>query len=121
MEKTTLVLGASPKPERYSFKAVSNLRERGLPVVAIGIRESLIRDVIIRTGMPDDTGPVQTVALYLGPRNQLPYYDYIIGLKPERIIFNPGTWNPDLVRLAAKNGIAVVDDCMLVMLGCGTY
>jgi uncharacterized protein len=121
MDKKTVVLGASPKPERYSHKAVLCLRERGIPVVAIGIRKSFISDVMIRTGLPDDTGPVQTVALYLGPRNQEPYYDYIIGLKPERIIFNPGTWNPDLARLAAKNGIAAIDECMLVMLGCGTY
>jgi uncharacterized protein len=121
MEKTTVVLGASPKPERYSYKAVISLRQRGIPVVAIGLRESSIHDVMIRTGMPDDAGSVQTVALYLGPRNQPPYYDYIIGLKPERIIFNPGTWNPDLASLAAKNGIAVIDECMLVMLGCGTY
>jgi uncharacterized protein len=121
MEKTTMVLGASPKPERYSYKAVSSLRTRGIPVIAIGLRESFIGDVRIITGMPGDTGPVQTVALYLGPRNQLPYYDYIIGLKPERIIFNPGTWNPELAHLASKSGIGILDECMLVMLGCGTY
>jgi len=119
--KTTLILGASPNPERYSYKAVQSLQRRGFPVHAVGLRESVIGDLRIIKGQPNDLGAIHTVGLYLGPKNQIDYYEYIISLKPDRIIFNPGTWNPDLVSIARRAGIEVVDDCMLAMLNCGHY
>lgn len=121
MEKITLIVGASPKPERYSYKAVISLKGRGFPVIAIGLREAMIEDIPIIKGKPSDTGPVHTVGLYIGPSNQPGYYEYLISLKPVRIIFNPGTWNPEFAKLARKEGIEVVDDCMLAMLNCGHY
>jgi len=121
MEKVTLVLGASPKPERYSNKAVKRLLKYNYDVVAIGLREEFIDRIRIRKGMPEDLGPVHTVALYLGPDNQRPYYDYIISLNPKRIIFNPGTVNPELANLARKKGIQTVNGCVLVMLSKGKY
>lgn len=121
MQKTTLVLGASPNPERYSYRAVQGLRRRGFPVIAVGLRKSMIDDIPIIKGKPEDTGPVHTIGLYIGPKNQPDFYDYIISLKPARLIFNPGTWNPVLAKLARENGIEVVDDCMLAMLSCGHY
>lgn len=121
MEKTTLVLGASPKPDRYSYKAVQSLRRRGFPVIAIGLRNAMIDNIQIIKGKPENLGNIHTIGLYLGPKNQGEYYDYIISLKPERIIFNPGTWNPELAELARKANIEVVDDCMLAMLNCGHY
>ena len=92
MEKTTLVLGASPNPERYSYRAVKNLQKKKIPVIAIGKKEYDMDDLTIRKGMPDDIGPVHTVALYLNAKNQKEYYDYILSLNPKRIIFNPGTF-----------------------------
>lgn len=121
MGKTTLILGASPNPERYSYKAVMSLQRRQFPVVAIGLREGEIGDVKIRKGKPDDVGEIHTIGLYLGPKNQTEYIGYIMALRPARIIFNPGTWNPELASLAGKSGIEVVDDCMLAMLNCGHY
>jgi predicted CoA-binding protein len=116
----TLVLGASQKPERYSYLAIRSLRKHGIEVVAIGARKGMVDDVEIQTelqNIPD----IHTVTLYLSARNQAPYYNYIISLKPKRLIFNPGTENPELEKLARENGIDVVEGCTLVMLSNGTY
>ncbi|HUX95853.1 MAG TPA: CoA-binding protein [Bacteroidales bacterium] len=121
MEKVTLVLGASPKPERFSNKAVKRLLKYNYPVIAIGLREEYIDHIRIRKGMPEDLGPVHTVAMYLGAANQRPYYNYIISLNPQRIIFNPGTINPELADLAQKNGIQTVNGCVLIMLNKSRY
>jgi hypothetical protein len=116
----TLVLGASQKPERYSYLAIRSLRKHGIEVVAIGARKGMVDGVEIQTEL-QDISDIHTVTLYLGPRNQKIYYSYIINLKPKRIIFNPGTENPELEKLARENGIDVVEGCTLVMLSNGTY
>ena len=116
----TVILGASPKPWRYSFKAVKELRVSNYSVVAVGFRKGKIGDVKILIGMPE-IERVDTVSLYIGPVRQKGFYDYIIGMNPGRIIFNPGTENPELQTLARMAGIKVVEDCMLVMLKTGTY
>jgi predicted CoA-binding protein len=120
MEKTTLVLGASPNPERYSYRAVRKLQDRQIPVIAIGKKESEIDNITIRKGMPD-IGPVHTVTLYLNAKNQEEYYDYILSLNPKRIIFNPGTANEEFAEVLRNENIEVVDDCMLAMLACGQF
>lgn len=116
----TLVLGASQKPERYSYLAIRSLRKHQIEVVAIGARKGIVEDVEIQTELKDFED-IHTVTLYLSPKNQIPYYSYIISLNPKRIIFNPGTENPELEELARKNGIDVVEGCTLVMLSNGTY
>lgn len=116
----TLVLGASQKPERYSYLAIRSLRKHQIEVVAIGARKGIVEDVEIQTELKDFED-IHTVTLYLSPKNQIPYYSYIISLNPKRIIFNPGTENPELEKLARKNGIDVVEGCTLVMLSNGTY
>lgn len=121
MEKTTLVLGASPKPDRFAYKAVRSLQRRHIPVIAIGRKDYDLDGIKIRKGKPDDLGPVHTVTLYLNPKNQEEYYDFILSLEPARIIFNPGTWNPDFAERASGQGIQVVNDCMLIMLNNGKF
>ena len=121
MEKTTLVLGASPKPERVSCQAIRSLRKRGIPVIAIGLREAKVGDVMIMKGIPPETGPVHTVTLYMNARHQVVYYDFILSLSPRRIIFNPGTSNPELAEMATIEGIEVVEGCMLMMLHGGDF
>jgi predicted CoA-binding protein len=121
MDKTTLVLGASPKPERYSNRAIKSLLSKNIPVIAIGKREAETGNFRIRKGMPYDIGPVHTVTLYLNAENQQEYYDYILSLNPKRIIFNPGTTNSEFAEILRKNNIEVVNDCMLVMLSCGVF
>jgi predicted CoA-binding protein len=119
-KKKTLVLGASENPNRFGNIAIHRLLRYGHPIVAVGKRPGMVEDVPITTEQPymDD---VDTVTLYLNPTNQKPYYDYIISLKPRRIIFNPGTENPELERMAIQNGIKPVEACTLVMLGTGQY
>ncbi len=120
MTKKTLVIGGSIKPERFSNKAIRKLRRHEFPVVSIGLRPGEVDDITIQTGFPEFKD-IHTVTLYIGPKKQPQYYDYIIGLKPRRIIFNPGTENEELESLATANGIETINDCTLVMLGSGSF
>ena len=118
--KKTLVLGATNNPARYAYLAAHRLAQHGHEVVPVGIREGDLAGHAIQHGMPEVEG-VDTVTLYIGPRRQPAYYDYILSLHPKRIIFNPGTENPELAKMAEKQGIETVEGCTLVMLSLGTY
>ncbi|HEX8356455.1 MAG TPA: CoA-binding protein [Segetibacter sp.] len=118
--KKTLVLGASLNPSRYSNMAIERLSASKHPVVAVGLKEGTVGKVTIVTGQPKEDN-IDTVTLYMNPTNQKPYYDYILSLRPKRIIFNPGTENEELEELAHKNGIEPLEACTLVMLGSGQY
>ena len=120
MALKTLVLGASPKPERYAFKAINMLKEFGHPVIAVGLREAMIGDTKILTDLPQ-FNDIDTVTLYLGSENQKAYYNYILDLKPRRIIFNPGTHNSELINLAKEKGIEIIQECTLVLLSSGKF
>src|SRR5258708_2109360 len=119
-KKKTLVLGASDNPERYSYLAVNRLRKNGHPVIAIGSKKVTVADVEVDTEKKPLEN-VDTVTLYLNPKNQEPYYDYILSLHPHRIIFNPGAENDTLAKLAKANGIEPVEACTLVLLSTGQY
>jgi predicted CoA-binding protein len=120
MSKKTLVLGASENPARYGNKAIYALRRKGHEVVAIGKRKGQVLDVDIDTEMKP-MEDIDTVTLYLNPMNQEPYLDYILSLKPKRIIFNPGTENFKLEALAEDAGIQPLEACTLVLLSIGRY
>jgi predicted CoA-binding protein len=120
MSKKTLVVGASPDPSRYSNIAINMLREAGHPVIAIGKKEGEVAGVSIQKNPAHETD-IDTVTLYINPTFQKSYYDYLLELKPNRIIFNPGTENPELVALAKQAGISTMDACTLVMLRTGQY
>lgn len=119
-EKKTMVIGASENKQRYSNMAILRLRQHHHPVVAIGNRKGVVEDVDIITEHPD-VHDIDTVTLYLNPQHQKDYYDYILSVKPKRIIFNPGTENPELEDLAEKQGIQTMEACTLVLLGTGQY
>lgn len=121
MEKITLVLGASPNPDRFAYKAIRSLQRRNIPVIAIGRRDVDLDGLKIKKGMPADIGPVHTITLYMNAKNQKEYYDYMLSLQPKRIVFNPGTTNPEFAELAKEKGIEVIDDCLLVMLNTGKF
>lgn len=117
---STLVLGASCKPDRFSYLAIKNLVKNGVRVYAIGSRPCFVDGIQVYVEKIDISN-LHTVTLYLNNQNQIAFYDYIIGLKPKRIIFNPGSENPDMVRLARENGINYVFGCTLVMLNDGSF
>jgi uncharacterized protein len=119
-EKKTLVLGASDNPARYSYLAIQRLRNHHHPVVAIGRKKSQVADVPI-TKDKNPLHEIDTVTLYLNARNQQEYYDYILSLRPKRIIFNPGAENDELTALAHKQGIDTIEACTLVMLSTNQY
>ncbi len=120
MKKKTLVLGASLNPARYSNLAINRLVKYDQPTVAIGLREGKVEGVEIKTEKyPFED--VDTVTLYLNAKRQKEYYDYIISLQPDRVIFNPGTENPELYDLLRKNGIDIENACTLVMLSSRQY
>lgn len=123
MEKTkkkTLVLGASDNPNRYSFLAINKLRHNGHPVIAVGKKNTQVGDVAV-TKEKLAADDVDTVTLYLSAGNQKEYYDYILSLKPRRIIFNPGAENPELEALAISNHIQPMEACTLVLLSTNQF
>jgi predicted CoA-binding protein len=118
--KKTLVIGASETPSRYAYLAVERLKAHGHEVVAIGKEPGTIHGTSIETEKKplDD---IHTVTLYVNPSIQKEYYDYIIALKPKRIIFNPGTENAELEQLAGKHGITTEEACTLILLSTNQY
>ena len=118
--KKTLVLGASNNPSRYSYLAINRLVNYGHPVVAIGRRKVTVNNIAVETEKKEFED-VDTVTVYMNAKNQKEFYDYILSLKPKRIIFNPGTENEELYSLARQKGIQIMEACTLVMLGTGQY
>lgn len=120
MKKKTLVIGASPKKERYSYLAVKSLQKAGHPFIALGRRAQTVEDWEILDGKPDFKD-IDTITLYLNPANQKDYYEYIIGLKPKRVIFNPGTENRAFEELLQQQNIETEVACTLVLLSIDQY
>lgn len=115
--KKTVIIGASPNPSRYAYVVASMLAERKMPFVPVGIKKGVvfgeeILDLRLKPEIPD----VHTVTMYLGPHNQPEWYTYILSLNPKRIVFNPGTENPEFFELAKAKDIEVAVACNLVML-----
>ena len=118
--KKTLVLGASTNPARYSNLAINRLVGYGHQVVAVGLKKGVVAGVDI----DDEKVPfeeIDTVTLYLNPQRQKAYYDYVLSLKPKRVIFNPGTENPEFYKILQKVNIEVEVACTLVLLGTNQY
>jgi uncharacterized protein len=120
-DKITLVLGASSDPDKYSNQAIIRLQKKNIPVIALGRIDADLGSLKIRKGMPEDIEYIHTVTIYLSAKNQKEYYNYIISLSPKRVIFNPGTENPEFAKLACNEGIQVIEDCTLVMLSTGRF
>ncbi len=118
--KKTLVLGASDNPGRYSYMALNSLVRRGVPTVAVGQKKTTVAGVEI-FDTPEPFSDVHTITLYMNPVRQKPYYDYMVSLSPSRVLFNPGTENPELYDILRAEGIEVVTGCTLVMLSVNQY
>lgn len=120
MKNVTLVIGASTNPNRYSNIAIKRLRDKQIPTVALGLRKGKVLDVLIN----DEKlhyNTIDTVTLYLNPKRQEEYYNYIINLQPRRVIFNPGTENMEFVELLTAHKIASEIACTLVLLSTNQY
>jgi uncharacterized protein len=120
--KKTLIIGASENPERYSYKAAHRLTQYEHEIVQIGLKTGKVAEKEILTGKPDlSQEAIHTVTLYVSPKNQPEWYDYVLNLNPERIIFNPGTENPEFEALTEKKGIETLEACTLVMLATNQF
>ena len=117
---TTLVLGASLKTDRYSNRAIRRLKYAKEEVVAFGLTGGEVAGVNIETELKPYKN-IDTVTLYLNPNRQRAYYDYIISLHPKRVIFNPGTENPEFYKLLKENNIAFEAACTLTLLATNQY
>lgn len=120
VNKKTLILGASLNPYRFSYQAAQMLSEHGIPAAGIGKHKGELFGIPIQNNM-DRIEDIHTVTIYLSPENQNQYFEYLLGLNPKRIIFNPGTENPVLENLALAAGIEVLCHCTLVMLMNGEF
>ena len=118
--KRTLILGATTNQSRYAYLAANKLKAHGHEIINIGIKSGELAGKNIEKATkiyPD----VDTITIYIGPKHQSEYYDYIIKTNPKRIIFNPGTDNPELESLATQNDIETLHACTLVLLSIGQY
>ena len=99
--KKTLIIGASTNPQRYSFLAANRLVNHGYPIVMLGLKEGQVAENQIQTEKPI-LSDIDTVTLYIGPGHQPQWYEYVINLKPKRVIFNPGTENEEFEHLLKR-------------------
>ena len=119
-DKKTLILGATPNAGRYAYAAANRLTKSGYTIVNVGLKSGEVAGVPIEK--PEEIhNDIDTITLYVGPQNQPPLYDYILATHPKRIIFNPGTENAELRRMANEKGIDTEYACTLVMLSIGEY
>ena len=119
-DKKTLILGATPNAGRYAYAAANSLTKKGHTIVNVGLKNGDVAGVPIEK--PEQIhSDIDTITLYVGPQNQPPLYDYILATHPKRIIFNPGTENSELRRMADEKGIETEYACTLVMLSIGEY
>jgi len=119
-----LVIGASVKKERYSNVAINMLKEFNHKIYALGLRNGVVNGVVIdtdRNTVVPNTVEIDTVTLYLNATRQKEYYEYIIGLNPKRVIFNPGTENADFYELLENKNIEFEVACTLVLLRTGLF
>lgn len=118
--KNTLVYGASLNPARYSNLVIRRLVESGFTTMAYGRKAGEVAGIKIKTDL-NDFKEIEILTLYLNPKNQKDHYDPIIKLQPQKVIFNPGTENPEFYDLLIKVGIAAENACTLVLLSTGQY
>lgn len=118
----TVIIGATTNPSRYAFLAANMLNEAHFEFVPVGIKQGKVlgKEILdLRTKPQIDD--VHTVTLYIGPQNQPEWYEYILSLNPKRIIFNPGTENPEFMEMAKKQGVEVEAACTLVLIRTNSY
>jgi len=116
----TLVFGASLNPNRYSYLAIKKLVSHFHNVIAFGLKTGEVSGINITSQLLHYDN-IDTVTLYIGAKKQKQYYKYIVGLAPNRVIFNPGTENIEFYQLLNKEGIHFEIACTLVLLSTNQY
>jgi predicted CoA-binding protein len=118
--ENVLVIGASTNEERISNTAIVRLVNQQHNVFAIGLKPGIVAGIEIKTGQPIFEN-IDTITMYVGAKNQPIFYDYILQIKPKRVIFNPGSENEELETLLHQNNIAFEQACTLVLLASGQF
>ena len=116
----TMVVGASENENRYSYKAIQLLNKYGHEIVALSNKKGRIGNIEFETEKKDFKN-IDTISLYINQYIQTEYFDYIIRIKPRRVIFNPGTENEALMNLLSRNSISFIEACTLVLLRTAQY
>lgn len=116
-----VVLGASPKPARYANQAVRLLKEKGYQVIPVHPKIAEIEQLPVVENLRRVAHPVHTLTLYVGPERSLPVLHEMIELRPQRVIFNPGTESAELEEALGRHGVECITGCTLVMLKTGQF
>ena len=117
-----VIIGATTNESRYAYMAAEMLDNYDYEFVPVGIKKGIIfsREILDIRSRPAIYN-VDTITMYIGPRNQPEHYEYLFSLNPARIIFNPGTENPEFISMADQRGIITQEACTLVMLRLGNF
>lgn len=120
--KKTVIIGATTNPSRYAYIAAGMLTEYNHEIIPVGIKKGEVYGKsILNINQQPSIQEVDTVTLYIGPQHQPEHYDYILSLHPKRVIFNPGTENPEFEKMVEESGAEVLEACTLVLLRSGQY
>jgi uncharacterized protein len=120
--KKTVIIGATTNPSRTAFIAAEMFSDYKIPFVPVGIKQGKVfGEEILDLRSEPEIEDVHTVTLYIGPKNQPEWYEYILSLKPKRVIFNPGTENLEFIKMVGENGIEAAVSCNLVLLRTGQF
>jgi len=120
--KKTVIIGATTNQSRYAYLAAATLHDHAIEFVPVGIKKGEVfgKQILDLRSQPEISG-VDTITLYINPSNQIEWYDYILKLNPKRVVFNPGTENPELEKLLKEKNIEALEACTLVLLRTGQY
>ncbi len=121
MKNTVAILGASNKPERYSYKALKMLEGKNYNVIPVNPVLKEIDGVEVTRSLEHIKSPIDTLTLYIKPQRVLEELNKIITLKPRRIIFNPGTEDSTIKEKFEENDIECVEACTLVLLSTNQF
>jgi hypothetical protein len=110
------VIGASVNPDRYSYKAMKMLEEKGHCPIPVAPAKDMILDRKAYPSLAEVPEHIETVTMYVGVSRQDDVIEDALRIKPRRIIFNPGAENPGVYLRLKEAGIVVVEACTLILL-----
>ncbi|MBS1555816.1 MAG: CoA-binding protein [Bacteroidetes bacterium] len=120
--KKTVIIGATTNKDRYAYLAAEMLTEYHHEIVPVGIKKGeVFGKAILEIQTRPEVQDVDTVTMYIGPQRQPEHYQYILSLKPKRVIFNPGTENSEFEKMVEQSGAEAIEACTLVMLRSRQY